>query len=87
MRRGFTRKYEPVRVLSDSQVETIHKRTLEVLSEVGCKFESQRALKLLKENGCRVDFEQHIAYFPPDLVENSIRSCPSSFLLRSRDPK
>ena len=87
MRRGFTRNFEPVRVLSDSQVETIHKRTLEVLSEVGCKFESARALKLLKENGCRIDFEQHIVYFPPDLVENSIRNCPGNFLVRSRDPK
>ena len=87
MRKGFTRKYEPVRVLSDSQIETIHKKTLEVMAETGCKFESERALKLLKENGCRVDFEKRICYFPPDLVEQSIRQCPSSFLVKSRDPK
>ncbi|MBM3699624.1 MAG: hypothetical protein FJW68_01730 [Actinobacteria bacterium] len=87
MRKGFTRKFEPLRVLSDSQVETIHKRTLEVLAEVGCKFESVRALELLKKNGCRIDLEQRLAYFPPDLVESSIRMCPSSFLVKSRDPK
>jgi trimethylamine--corrinoid protein Co-methyltransferase len=87
LRRGFTRKYEPVRVLSDAQVETIHKRTLEVMAEVGCKFESDRALRLLKENGCRVDFERRICYFPPYLVEESIKQCPSSFMVRSRDPK
>ena len=87
MRKGFTRKFEPLRVLSDTQVETIHKRTLEVLAEVGCKFESVRALELLKKNGCRIDLGQRLAYFPPDLVENSIRMCPSSFLVKSRDPK
>ena len=87
MRRGFTRKYEPVRVLSDAQVETIHKSTLEVMAEVGCRFESDRALRLLKENGCRVDFERRICYFPPYLVEESIKQCPSSFMVRSRDPK
>jgi len=87
LRKGFTRKFEPVRVLSDAQVETIHKKTLEVMAEVGCKFESVKALELLKKNGCRVDFETRTAYFPPDLVEHSIRQCPSSFLVRSRDPK
>jgi trimethylamine--corrinoid protein Co-methyltransferase len=87
LRRGFTRKFEPVRVLSDAQIETLHKRTLEVMAEVGCKFESGKALKLLKKNGCRIDEETRTVYFPPELVENSIRSCPSSFLVKSRDPK
>jgi len=87
LRKGFTRKFEPTRVLSDAQVETIHKKTLEVMAEVGCKFESLKALELLKKNGCRVDFETRTAYFPPALVEHSIRQCPSSFLVKSRDPK
>ncbi|MBN1298402.1 MAG: trimethylamine methyltransferase family protein [Actinobacteria bacterium] len=87
MRKGFTRNFEPLRILSDAQVETIHRRTLEVLAETGCKFESEKALNLLKKNGCRIDFEQRIAYFPPDLVENSIAMCPGSFLVRSREPK
>jgi len=87
LRKGFTRKFEPVRILSDTQIETLHKRTLEVMAETGCKFESVKALELLKKNGSRVDFETRTAYFPPDLVEHSISKCPSSFLVRSRDPK
>ncbi len=87
MRRGFTRKFEPVRVLTDSQVETIHKRTLEVLEETGCKFESKKALELLKNNGCKVDFDSRIVKMPSSLVEESIKKCPSNFLVRSRNPK
>lgn len=87
MRRGFIRKIEPVRILSDSEIESIHQATLQVLEEVGCKFESQRALKLLEKNGCKVDFEQRLVKIPATLVEESIRRTPSSFLVRSRDPE
>ncbi len=64
MRKGFTRKLEPLRILSNIQVEYIHSSTLEVLEKTGVKFESDRALKLLKESGCRVDFETKVAKFP-----------------------
>jgi len=87
VRKGFNRKYNPVKILSDSEIESIHKGTLEILEEVGCKFESKKALQLLKDNGCIVDFENRIAKIPGSLVEHSIESCPSSFIVRSRDPE
>jgi trimethylamine--corrinoid protein Co-methyltransferase len=80
-------RVKPVRVLSAAEVERVHRATLEVLAETGCKFESERALKLLKAHGCPVDFDARIARIPPDLVEWSISRCPSSFLVRSRNPK
>jgi trimethylamine--corrinoid protein Co-methyltransferase len=87
MRRGFTMRVKPARVLSDAEVERIHRATLEVLAETGCRFESERALNLLKANGCLVDFDARLARIPPDLVEWSVSRCPSSFLVRSRQPK
>jgi trimethylamine--corrinoid protein Co-methyltransferase len=87
MRRGFRRNIETVKVLTDSQIETIHRGTLEVLEETGCKFESERALKLLEKNGCRVDHETRVAKIPSDLIEECIRRCPSSFMVQSRDPE
>lgn len=87
MRKGFTRKFEPLRILSTTQVEHIHSATLEVLEKTGVKFESNRALKLLKENGCKVDFETKIVKFPPSLVEESIRRAPSSFSVKARIPE
>ncbi len=87
MRKGFTRKIPPLKVLSDTQVEYMHSATLEVLEKTGVKLESDRALKLLKENGCIVNTGTKTARFPGWLVEESIRKAPSSFSVRARIPE
>lgn len=87
MQKGFKRNFEPIKILTESQVELIHTASLQVLDEVGFKYESDKALKLLEEHGCRVDYETKIAKIPPSLVEESIRKTPSSFYLRARDPE
>jgi trimethylamine--corrinoid protein Co-methyltransferase len=87
MRKGFTRKIEPIRVLSSLQVEEIHKNTLEILETTGVKYESKRALKLFEKSGCNVDYESRIVKFPPYLVEECIRMTPSSFRVRGRLPE
>ena len=84
MRKGFTRKIEPIRILTNSQVEQIHSLTLEVLEKTGVKFESSRASKLLGESGCKVDTKTNVIKFPPYLVEESIRYAPSSFSVKAR---
>ncbi len=85
MQRGFKRNFEPIKVLTDSQVEQIHTATLNVLDEVGFKYESKRALKLLEEHGARVNYETMVAKLPPSLVEWAISKTPSSFYLKARD--
>ncbi len=87
MRKGFTRKIEPIRVLSDLQVEELHKATLEILETTGVKYESKRALKLFEESGCSVDYESRIVKFPGYLVEECIRTAPSSFRVKGRFPE
>ena len=68
-------------------MEQLHSSTLQVLDEIGFKYESEKVLKLLEEHGCRVDHEKRIARIPPDLVEWAIRKTPSSFMVRARDPE
>ncbi len=87
MRKGFTRKIEPIRVLSDLQIEELHKATLEILETTGVKYESKRALKLFEESGCNVDYESRIVKFPGYLVEECIRTAPSSFRVKGRFPE
>jgi trimethylamine--corrinoid protein Co-methyltransferase len=87
MQKGFKRNFEPVRILTDSQVEQIHTASLNVLEEVGFKYESSKALKLLEEHGCSVDYKTMIAKIPPSLVEWAIAKTPSSFYLKARDPE
>ena len=87
MRRGFQRRFDPIKVMTDSQIEAIHRATLDVLERTGIKFESVKALNLLKQRGCRVDFDTKIARIPPSLVEECIRMTPSSFAVKAREAK
>ena len=87
MRKGFTRKIEPIRVLSSLQVEELHSNTLEIMETTGVKYESEKALELFKKSGCDVDHETKIVKFPPYLVEECIRMTPSSFRVSGRLPE
>jgi len=85
MQKGYKRNFEPLKILTDSQVEQIHSATLNVLEEVGFKYESKKALKVLEDRGCIIDYDKMIAKIPPSLVEWAIASTPSSFFLKARD--
>lgn len=83
-KKGITRNLRPLEILSEEQLESIHKNTLDVLENTGIRFESDRALKLFKENDCNVDMDKKIVRFPPWLVEECLRKCPSSFIVKGR---
>jgi len=83
-KKGLIRNVRPLEILSEEQVELIHKNTLDVLQTTGARFESERALNLFKEHGCRIDVENKRVKFPPGLVEESLRMCPSNFQLQGR---
>jgi len=85
-KRGFTRRFPPLKVLSDEQVESIHRGTLRVLWTTGVLIEHERALKLFEQNGCKVDYDNWRVRIPPDLVEECLRRAPSSFPAPARDP-
>jgi len=84
--RGFLRKIPTFKVFTDEQVEQIHQSTLDVLWETGCKVYHEKALKVFEKAGCKVDFDSNLVKFPPGLVEESLRKCPSSFRVKSRNP-
>ncbi len=85
--KGFVRNFKPLEILTDEQMEAIHRGSLDVLEHTGIRFESKKALKLFEQNGCKVDYEERRVRFPPGLVEECLRKCPSSFHLRARNPK
>ncbi len=85
--KGFTRNFKPLKILTETQIEAIHRGTLDVLERTGLRIEHKRILKLLAENGCYVDYDNSRVRFPPWLVEESLRKCPSSFRMKARNPK
>jgi trimethylamine--corrinoid protein Co-methyltransferase len=84
--RGFTRRFPPLKLLTDEQVEELHRATLQVLWTTGVHIEHERALKLFEQNGCKVDHEAMRVRMPPALVEECLRKAPSSFPAPARDP-
>jgi len=85
--KGFTRKFKPFEILTEEQIEAIHRASLDVLEETGIRFEHDKALNLFKENGANVDFAEKRVRIPPGMVEECLRRCPSSFRMKARDPK
>jgi trimethylamine--corrinoid protein Co-methyltransferase len=78
---------KPIDILTDDQVERIHWGTLEILEKTGVRFEHEEALKIFEEAGCDVDHKTQQVRFPPYLVEECLRKCPSSFTTRARERK
>jgi len=56
-----------------------------VLERTGIRYPSRRALHLLAEAGCRVDYDTHMAWIPPALVERCLASAPRRVALASRN--
>ncbi len=83
--RGFVRRIAPLKVLTEEEIASIHRGTLEVLWVTGVRVEHERALKLFQENGCRVDYDEMRVRIPPALVEDCLRRAPSSFTARAMD--
>jgi trimethylamine--corrinoid protein Co-methyltransferase len=61
-----------LKILSDSDLERIHRDSLTILKELGAKFPHKGILNSFKKMGARVDFDSEIVYFPPEVIENAL---------------
>ena len=71
-------------ILSDSEIDTIHRSSLQILERRGVAVQSLRALKLLADGGAEVDFTKRLAKLSPDITENCLRKHPRTFKLYGR---
>ncbi len=85
--KGFTLNFKPLEILTEEQVEAIHRGILDILESTGVRVEHERALKLFEKNGCQVDYDEMRVRIPAGLVEECLRKAPSSFHVKARDPK
>ena len=74
-------------LLTESEKEQLHTEALQILKKTGAKFHSEKALKLLESNGARVDWDKKIAHIFPEMVEQALKTTPSSFVLGARNPQ
>jgi len=76
-----------LQMFSDADLDDLHRGTLEVLERTGVFVESDEALDVMADGGCRVDRETRVVKIPPYLVEDAIRSAPSTVRLCGRVPE
>ena len=85
--KGIVRNFKPLNILTEEQVERIHRGALDVLEVTGVRVDSERARKIYEKGGCIVDHEDHRVRIPPGRVVQCIRQCPTSFHMKALDSK
>lgn len=81
-----SRRFPPVDLVGEEQIEAIHDTSMQILSEIGMDFLNPEARRMLGEAGARVDPESARVRFDPDFVEETITTAPSEFTLHARNP-
>ncbi|MFP3853154.1 MAG: trimethylamine methyltransferase family protein [Anaerolineales bacterium] len=71
------------KLLAPSQLEEIHRATLELLRRTGVEVESKQIREKMAQAGCWVDGNR--VRIPPDLIEWAVRAAPSRVVLCRRD--
>ena len=85
--KGFIRNFPPLNILTQEQVEQIHRGALDVLEVTGVRVDSEKARRIYAKGGCQVDHEERRVRFPPGLVVECLRKCPTSFHMKALDPR
>lgn len=85
--RNLVNPFRPVEILSDDQIEIIHRASLRILAEVGMEVLGDRAIDLLARAGAAVDRGIRRVRLDPAMVEETIRTAPSAFRVHARNPE
>ncbi|HLF22161.1 MAG TPA: trimethylamine methyltransferase family protein [Aestuariivirga sp.] len=75
---------EPSRILSEDQIETIHRQSLRVLQEIGMDVLLPEAREILGRAGAMIDGER--VRIGGDIVEQALKTPPSEFTFHARNP-
>ena len=84
--RQLVNPYRPLEILTEEQVETIHRASLRILAELGMQVWGDRALDLLGAAGAEVDLERKQVRVEGELVEALVAKAPRSFRIHARNP-
>ncbi|HNM38030.1 MAG TPA: trimethylamine methyltransferase family protein, partial [Anaerolineales bacterium] len=74
---------EPLKFLSDADVQAMHEATLQIMSEVGIIWTHKPSLDVLLQAGCKM--KDNRVLFPPDLVMDSVAKANKRPKIRGRN--
>jgi trimethylamine---corrinoid protein Co-methyltransferase len=78
------RRFPPMRIVSDDELEAIHLTALTILEEIGMDFLNAEARDILARAGAKVDGLR--VRFDRGLIEQAIATAPAEFTLHARNP-
>ncbi len=79
-------RFEPLKIVSDDEIESIHEASLIVLQEMGIDFLLPEARAMLKKAGADVDPNSERVRMDRGLVEQALSTVPKQFTLHARNP-
>ena len=77
----------PYEILTATQVDEIHEGSMKILEEIGLEFRDDETLDIWKAAGALVDRDSRRVRIDKNLVEAALKTVPSSFTLRARNPE
>lgn len=75
MKRFFTE----LTIMSEDEVEKIHKTSMRILHEIGMCFPDEEILDLLNKNGAHIDWDRQVARMPESLIQKALRTIKKDF--------
>ncbi len=72
-------------ILSQGDVESIHRATLDIIESVGVRFPSPKALDIWVSNGAKVDRETMVVKVPSKVIEEALKQAPQAYTLAAPD--
>ena len=71
--------------LTETILETVHEKSLDILATVGVSYHSQEALDLFKNHGYKID--GNVVFFTEEQLTAALDTTPSRFTLSARNPE
>lgn len=78
--------YAPMRLFDDERMETLHRNSMRILSELGIRVLSEKAIDIFAAAGAIVDRENLVVRIDESIVDAALATAPSHFTLTSRNP-
>ncbi len=84
--RNLLNPFEPARIFSDDQVESIHQAALGIIERQGMRMLSPRGRAVLRGAGATVDESSQMVRVDPAMVASALKTMPAEVNLIARNP-
>lgn len=74
-------------VFNQEEQNLVHKKSIDILQNVGISFPDEGVLALLEKNGAQIDWEKQVAKISESMVLQALSTAPKEFTLGARNPE